>query len=55
MPTIIFLIEGKPLYNIVLVSAIHQHQSAVGTELFSLCSRAWELRLLSSHALEPLL
>ena len=55
MPTSIFLIEGKPLYNIVLASAIHQHQSAAGTELFSLCSRAWELRLLSSHALKPLL
>ena len=32
----LLLIEGQLLYNIVLVSAIHQHESAVGTHMCSL-------------------
>ena len=31
----LFLIEGKLLYNIVLVSAIHQHESAISSVQFS--------------------
>ena len=30
----LFLIEGILLYNIVLVSAIHQHESAIGIHMF---------------------
>ena len=29
----LFLIEGYLLYNIVLVSAIHQHESVIGTHI----------------------
>ena len=29
----LFLIGGKSLYNIVLVSAIHQHESAIGVRM----------------------
>ena len=30
-----FFIEGKLLYNVVLVSAIHQHESATGKDIYA--------------------
>ena len=47
----LFLIEGELLYKIVLVSAVHQHESATGIQTYVLSLLSLPL---TSHPIPPL-